>query len=121
MKVNSVRIWTVLVNFERRRVELECREAMGRSRCLRVYQPARADDKVAEVISEPLFIYEKQRVKHQRADIPSFKDKAGGSMKPWIRQGAGTKPSGRILADLQRSSTPGVTRKKNKLVPWTSL
>lgn len=111
MKVNSVRIWTVLVNFERRWVELECREAMGRSRCLRVYQPARADDKVAEVISERLFIYEKQRVKHQRADIPSFKDKAGGSMKP----------SGRTLADLQRSSTPGVTRKKNKLVPWTSL
>lgn len=80
MKVNSVRIWTVLVNFERQRVELEleCRKAMERSCCLRDYQPGRADDKVTEVIPEQLFIYEKQRVKHQRAGISSFKDKAVG-------------------------------------------
>lgn len=31
------------------------------------------------------------------------------------------KPSGRILGDVQRSSTPGVTRNKNKFVPWESL
>lgn len=35
LKVNSVRIWTIHVNFERHRVELECRKAMERSCFLR--------------------------------------------------------------------------------------
>lgn len=78
LKVNSIRICTIHVNFERHLVELECRKAMGRSCFLRDYQPGRADDKVTKVISEQLLLYEKQRVKRQGADISFFKDKAVG-------------------------------------------